>query len=97
MEFSSFGQKLTQDSGILKLMDDIGRPLPAGVTPRMLGGGNPARIPELDSVYRREMEALLARGDAFEDAIGRYDAPQGRMTFIDALVSFFRSAYGWDI
>lgn len=97
MNFSSFGRKLTGESGILKLMDDIGRPLPEGVIPRMLGGGNPARIPEIESVYRREMETLLSRGDAFEDAIGRYDSPQGRMSFIDALVEFFRSTYGWDI
>ena len=97
MKFSSFGKKLTGDSGILQLMDDLGRPLPEGVTPYMLGGGNPARIPEIENVYRREMEKLLSWGDAFEDAISHYDAPQGRVMFIDALVNFFRREYGWDI
>ena len=97
MVFSSFGQKLTGESGILNLMDDIGRPLPAGVTPYMLGGGIPARIPEVEAVYRREMERILSDGTAFEDAISKYDAPQGRVSFIEALVAFFRREYGWDI
>jgi len=97
MILSSFGQKLSGDSGILQLMDDLGRPLPAGVTPYMLGGGNPARIPEVEALWRREMESLLARGDAFEEAVSRYDAPQGRVSFINALVLFFRREYGWDI
>ncbi|ULQ59941.1 hypothetical protein K7I13_00920 [Brucepastera parasyntrophica] len=97
MKLSSFGKKLTSDSGILQLMDDLGRPLPAGVTPYMLGGGNPARITEVESAYRREMEKLLSDRDAFEDAISKYDAPQGRISFIDALVHFFRTEYGWDI
>lgn len=97
MIFSSFGTKLTGDCGILQLMDDLGRPLPAGVNPCMLGGGNPARIPGVEAIYRREMEALLANGDAFEEAISRYDAPQGRIRFIEALVKFFRKEYGWNI
>ena len=88
---------MTGESGILRLMDDLGRPLPAGVTPYMLGGGNPARIGAVEGAYRREMERLLATGDAFEEVISRYDAPQGRTQFVDALVSFFRHEYGWDI
>jgi len=97
MKFSAFGQKLTGDSGILQLMDDLGRPLPEGVTPYMLGGGNPARIPEVERAYRCEMEALLSRGEDFEEAISRYDSPQGRIQFIEALASFFRNTFGWDI
>ena len=34
--FSDFGEKLTGHSGILQLMDDLGRPLPEGVTPYRL-------------------------------------------------------------
>lgn len=97
MKLSAFGSKFTGDSGILQLMDDLGRPLPDGVIPRMLGGGNPARISGVERVYRREMEALLANGDDFEEAISRYDAPQGRIRFIEALVTFFRAEYSWEI
>jgi valine--pyruvate aminotransferase len=97
MILSSFGRKLTGDSGILQLMDDLGRPLPDGVTPYLLGGGNPARIPNVEKAYRREMERLMAIPDAFEDAIGKYDAPQGRVRFLETLTRFFRAQYGWDI
>ncbi len=97
MIFSSFGTKLTGESGILRLMDDLGRPLPEGVTPCRLGGGNPARVPAVEKAYRREMERLLSWGDAFECAISQYDPPQGRLRFIEALVTFFNREYGWDI
>ncbi len=97
MQFSSFGKKLTGESGILNLMDDLGKPLPPGVVPRMLGGGNPARIPEVDAMYRAEMESLMARPGEFEDLIGKYDAPQGRTSFVDALAGYFREKYGWNI
>jgi len=97
MRLSSFGKKLTGESGILRLMDDLGRPLPDGVKPYMLGGGNPARVPEVEQAFRREMEKLLSWKDAFEESISHYDAPQGRMMFIDSLVHFFKKEYGWDI
>ena len=45
--------------------DDLGKPLPEGIKPYPLGGGNPARIPEVERVYRREMERILSDGDHF--------------------------------
>ena len=97
MNFSAFGRKLAGDSGILTLMDDLARPLPDGVPLYALGGGNPARVPAVEQSYRRQMERLLADGDAFENTIGRYDTPQGRLSFIESIASFFRTEFGWDI
>ena len=85
MEFSDFGKKLCGESGILKLMDDIGKPLPPGIKPYRLGGGNPAQIPEISRMYREEMEKLLNDGNAFESLIGLYDSPQGRVSFIETI------------
>ena len=56
--FSDFGEKLTGHSGILQLMDDLGRPLPEGLTPYRLGGGNPAQVPEVIALYRSAMKTL---------------------------------------
>ena len=97
MEFTDFGNKLSSHSGILQLMDDIAKPLPSGVKARPLGGGNPARIGEVEKAYRAEIEKLLADGENFEDVICHYDSPQGRVSFIKAVASFFREKYGWNI
>ena len=97
MEFSDFGNKLSQHSGILQLMDDISRPLPPGVKAKPLGGGNPARVREAERVYREELERLLQDGDKFEDVIAHYDSPQGRVGFLRTAADFFRKEYGWDI
>ena len=97
MEFSDFGNKLSQHSGILQLMDDISRPLPPGVKAKPLGGGNPARVREAERVYREELERLLQDGDRFEDVIAHYDSPQGRVGFLRTAADFFHNEYGWDI
>ena len=97
MEFSDFGNKLTSRSGILLLMDDLGRPLPEGVKPYPLGGGNPSRVKEVENAYRREMETLLEKDEEFENVLSHYDSPQGRMEFLDIIASYFHSKYNWPI
>ncbi len=97
MELSDFGAKLSSHSGILQLMDDISKPLAEGVKPRPLGGGNPARVPQVEAAYRRQMERLLADGEAFEDLLAHYDSPQGRVSFLEMAARFFRSRYGWPL
>lgn len=95
--FSDIGEKLTSNSGILQLMDDLGRPLPPGITPYRLGGGNPARVPEVEQMYRREMERIMAQPDLFECLISQYDSPQGRGQFIEAVAHFLSKSYGWNV
>ncbi|MBR0487854.1 MAG: valine--pyruvate transaminase [Treponema sp.] len=97
MTFSDFGNKLCGESGILQLMDDIGKPLPKGVKPYRLGGGNPAQIPQIQQMYRRRMEQILNTDDDFENLIGFYDSPQGRVEFIETVAEFFKNKYGWNI
>ena len=95
--FSDFGNKLCGESGILKLMEDLGKPLPDGVKSYALGGGNPAQIPEVERLYRAEMERIMKDGRVFEDLIGRYDGPQGRISFIEAVAEYLSKTYGWKI
>ena len=94
---SSLGEKLTARSGILELMDDLGNALQAGPSVRMLGGGNPARIPAVEAEWRRRMDALLKDGDRFERMLAHYDTSQGQKAFIRALVQTLRETFGWEI
>ncbi len=97
MELSNFGQKLCGPSGINQLMDDLGKPFPKGLRIVQMGGGNPARIPEVEEMYRSRMEEILANGDEFESLIGRYDAPQGRNSFLADVADYMSKKYGWKI
>lgn len=97
MQFSEFGDKFTKHSGILRLMDDLGKALSSPKAPLMLGGGNPAFIPEVQSRIRARMQAMLANGDEFERLIGNYESPQGNPAFIEALCALLKTHCGWDI
>jgi len=97
IQFSDFGKKLCGPSGINQLMDDIGKPLPKNIPVCQMGGGNPARIPEVEAMYRTQMEKILNHGDDFENLIGRYDAPQGRTSFIAYAAGYLSKTFGWNI
>jgi valine--pyruvate aminotransferase len=101
MNFSSFGLRFSGSSGILKLMDDLGRALSdAARSDRpvyMLGGGNPAHIPALDAYFHERMASVLANPGEFEHAIGDYDAPQGEQAFIQALADLLRRELHWPV
>ncbi|MGR5196129.1 valine--pyruvate transaminase [Vibrio sp. WZ-1] len=95
MQFSKFGEKFNQYSGITQLMDDLndGLRTPGAI---MLGGGNPAAIPAMLDYFRQASEEMLASGELVA-ALANYDGPQGKDTFVKALAQLFRETYGWDI
>lgn len=95
MQFSAFGEKFTQHSGILQLMDDLGDALKSDKPVNMLGGGNPARIPEIDRAFA-DIFSKLAEEHAVEN-IGNYSNPQGDAALIDALTTFLNREYGWNL
>ncbi|GLR03664.1 valine--pyruvate transaminase [Vibrio hyugaensis] len=95
MQFSKFGEKFNQYSGITQLMDDLndGLRTPGAI---MLGGGNPAAIPAMLDYFRQASEEMLASGKLVA-ALANYDGPQGKDAFVKALAQLFRETYGWDI
>jgi valine--pyruvate aminotransferase len=94
---SDFGRKIAAQSGISQLMDDLGNALAKSQDVLMLGGGNPAHIPEVQKHFRKSILRLLKSGKEFERAIGNYDPPQGSKEFIEAMCTLLRSNLGWDI
>ena len=95
--YSKFGQKFTQYSGITRLMDDLGKANHSDdENIIMLGGGNPALIAEAHDIFVNELKSLVD-SDEIDQMLGFYDGPQGSEVFIDALVEMFNANYEWQI
>ncbi|HFQ5385582.1 TPA: valine--pyruvate transaminase [Vibrio vulnificus] len=95
MQFSKFGDKFNQYSGITQLMDDLndGLRTPGAI---MLGGGNPAAIPAMLEYFHQASENMLSNGELLA-ALANYDGPQGKDVFVKALARLLKETYGWNI
>lgn len=97
-ELSEFGRGLCSGSGIGELMDDLGHALAqGGGRVLMLGGGQPAHIPEMDALWRKRMEEISAQPGALEHLLGNYEPPVGNMAFREAIAGLFHRQFGWAI
>jgi len=95
MNFSDFGQRFSAYSGITHLMDDLNEGLLQDDMV-MLGGGNPAAIPQVLERIQATLDALLQRGDLIK-ALANYDGPQGKQAFLESLADYFNEQYNWGI
>ncbi|WP_029569312.1 valine--pyruvate transaminase [Pantoea ananatis] len=95
MAFSQFGDKFTQHSGISRLMEDMGAGLRTPGT-IMLGGGNPAQIPEMNDYFQQLLHHMHDEGKLSE-ALCNYDGPRGKAVLLDALATMLREQLGWSI
>lgn len=79
-------------------MSDLGNALTTGGPDiKMLGGGQPAHIPEVDALWRQRFLEIMADGDSFERMVGNYDPPKGNPHFIKSLAKMLRDHLGWDV
>lgn len=78
-------------------MDDLGEALASGGDMKMLGGGQPAHVPEMDAVWRERMAEIMAEPEALEKMLGNYDVPAGGEGFRKALAALFRKEFGWEV
>ena len=95
MKLSDFGQRFNRYSGITHLMDDLNQGLLRDDVV-MLGGGNPAGIPQAEEIFQRILQRLSANGELLR-AMANYDGPQGRQPFLEVLADYFNQHYGWGI
>jgi valine--pyruvate aminotransferase len=96
MKLSKFGERFLSGTGIKDLMDDLGEY--AGMEGScMLGGGNPALIPEVNQLWRRRMEDILEGSDDFERMLGLYDTSIGKPAFFENLAEMLNGVYGWPV
>jgi len=97
MQLSKFGEKFTRESAIHQLMHDLGEAFTSGHPNLcMLGGGNPAFIPEAQALFVKEMESLIDSG-MFANMVGIYDGPKGEKKFIEVLSDYLNEKFDWGI
>ncbi|MFW5845467.1 MAG: valine--pyruvate transaminase [Planctomycetota bacterium] len=98
MRLSRFAERFGPDAGIVSLMDDLGAALHAADPDTcMLGGGNPAHIPAVQTVFRRRMQALLDEPGRFERLLGDYAPPVGMPELRAAIAERLAVDHGWAI
>lgn len=97
MQLSRFGQKLCTDAGIVTLMDDLGEALRVNPDMIFMGGGNPARIPEMEQAFELALRDTLANAQEAHQLLGVYQPPQGDAELLDAIAAMLHSEYQWPI
>lgn len=97
MKLSPFGKKFTSHSGILSLMDDLGNALAGNDNMIMMGGGNPAHIPQVEAAFKERLQRILDNPAEFTRLVGTYDPPQGEKDFLQELACFLNRHYHWGI
>ena len=98
LQRSIFGQRLSEGSGIGELMEDLGDALAAGGDQvRMLGGGQPAHIPEMDDLWRKRWLQIADDPDHLSRVLGNYEPPIGNSDFRNAIADLFSKEFGWPI
>ena len=97
MKFSAFGKRFARTTGALELMNDLGEALDADHPVLMLGGGNPARIPEVEAYYRQELAAVLADESETVRLAFSYSPSAGDRRFRREVAAMLKNRYGWSI
>ncbi|WP_276755212.1 valine--pyruvate transaminase [Pseudoalteromonas marina] len=97
MNYSHFGSKFTQPNGITQLMEDLGNAKNSN-NPNlvMLGGGNPASVPQVNTAFISELNHLV-KNNKIPQVMGLYDGPTGNDEFRAALANQLTQAYAWNL
>jgi valine--pyruvate aminotransferase len=97
VKLSVFGQKFATNSGIVDLMADLGSALNENPEMIFMGGGNPARLEQLDDVFAKRLHALIDDDDKRHSLLGIYQSPQGERQFRQQIATLLSDQLGWPI
>jgi valine--pyruvate aminotransferase len=92
---SDFGARYSRRTAAAELMLDLADAMAAPAPVYMLGGGNPARIAEVEAVYRRRLTEIAADAAQFGRFAGQYSDPAGDPSFRDAVAGALADEFGW--
>ena len=95
---SDFGKQLSDGTGIGELMDDLGHALAQERDDLcMLGGGQPAHIPDIEMIWSRRLREITSEPGAIGRVLGHYEPPAGNTDFRTSVAQLFQREYGWQI
>lgn len=97
MQLSAFGHKFSAESGIVTLMEDLGSALNDNPDILFMGGGNPARIEALESLFKERLDGILNDKETRHSMLGVYQSPQGDSELLGHVASLLKQQHGWDI
>jgi valine--pyruvate aminotransferase len=95
MKYSKFGKRFTRRTGARQLMDDLGEAMASELPVMMLGGGNPAHIPEVLDLFAERTRECASDAREFRRMVADYSSPAGEERFRAALADLLRTEYGW--
>lgn len=95
-QISSFGKKIGKVTGIGELMNDIGDAMQKPGEVILMGGGNPAKIQEMQEVFHSLLNEVSDL-NRFSKIISSYDSPQGNEDFLQDVAKYFQRTFGWNI
>ncbi len=91
MSNSKYARRFKHRSGTVKLMEDLAA---ADSQSLMLGGGNPAHIPQVQAIFRECLQDITADSRQFAAMLGDYSGPEGDAVFIEALANYLSDFFG---
>ncbi len=97
LKLSRFGARFTRSTGALELMDDLGNALASDEPTLMLGGGNPAKIPEVQARFRARLTEIAGNARELDRALADYAHPKGELTMRRSLARLLNREYGWKV
>jgi valine--pyruvate aminotransferase len=97
MKLSTFGEKFARDSGIVGLMDDLGTALVERPDMVMMGGGNPGRLPQAESLFQQSLLRVMQDPDRRHKLFGLYQQPAGDFEFRQQLAKYLKNRFGWPL
>lgn len=96
VRFSAVGDLFDVDSPTRALMDDLGEVQRRPEAFINLGGGNPARVPEVHTHFATRL-TQLASERRLDSAFAGYEDPQGPLDFRKQVAAFLARRQGWPV
>lgn len=97
MQLSKFGQRFGANAPIVHLMEDLGNALRDNPDMLFMGGGNPAYISDMESVFERALKHITNDDNERRSLLGIYQSPQGDNLFRKELARYLNRRHGWSL